>query len=709
MNTKSAATKALRELLGSGNELQQCLSAQALGRIGAKSTLRPLLALLKDEDEDVRSDAVEALGLLGDARAVPPLRAHYHRCASGEEKVAALEALGRLGGAQACDLLLHVAGHRDEDWDLDLEEDWDTYWDAQLISIEALGRLGDPRAVPVIAAALEDENGQELSGAALKALSLLGPAGRKALAARLTAGSAVERRKSAGLLARHPGAGTRNALRAALADADAGVRAAALAALAQAGAPLALAAAEPLLHDSSPEVRKEAVRALCLCPPPVPREAWAPLLNDPEAEVRREVVRALPTLMNGEALPAIIRALHDPSQEVVYTAIEGLEQMGGPESRDALRAWLRENEHASTVRVRAVQALAREADPQGSSHLLSLLADPDQAVSLAALEGLAGSMEGRATGFLATVVRGGMAASPGRESAAAADDAHEEPAREAEPTSAVAAKQVDSRAAERSTLAAITADAQAPAEPVAEDQPAKLTGEAARFLALAEERTRINEALLRPRRLAEHMHMRVQAARLLGGHSSPEGVEALVEALDVPEPILQAAAAEALGRISDGRATEPLLGLLDSPDRNVRLTAVRALAGMADADVMPALSRSWPDADPLVRRELIMALATGTGPDIVPILNAALDDPDCETVKTAAVALLRRGELPALPAILAALGRSPGYRWREIGGELAQAAPEESLRLLRAALADPAQSALHGLSIGLLQEMALHG
>jgi hypothetical protein len=55
-----------------------------------------------------------------------------------------------------------------------------------------------------------------------------------------------------------------------------------------------------------------------------------------------------------------------------------------------------------------------------------------------------------------------------------------------------------------------------------------------------------------------------------------------------------------------------------------------------------------------------------------------------------------------------ALGKSPGHRWHEIGEELAKAAPEESLRMLGAALADPAQSVLHGLAIGLLEEMALH-
>ncbi len=709
MNEKVSATQVLTGLLADGDELQRCLSARALGRIGARDALKPLLAMLADEDEDVRSDAVEALGLLGDARAVSPLRAHYSRCGSGEEKVAVLEALGRLGGARACVLLRRVAGHRDEEWDLLVEDDWDSYWDAQLAAVEALGRLGDPRAVPVITAVLEDENSQEISGAALKALSLLGPAGRKALAARLAGGSAVERRKAAELLAGRSGSGTRKALRTALADSEEGVRAAALAALAQARQPPPWEMVKPLLLDDSPMVRKEAVKILPRCPAPVPQEAWLPLLQDSEAEVRGELVKALPALLDGKARPYLVRALADPSQEVACTAVAGLEQVGGPEIRDALSALLREKERDDVVRVRAVQALARGEGPQGGPPLLGLLDDPHRAVRLAALEGLAGKMEGGAVGFLTTVVRGGMAASPGRKDGAAAPDTRGKRLGGAASTSAPAAQRVASRDVEQSTLAAVMADAGAGAQLEVETRAADLTAEDTRFLALAEERTRINELLLCPRRLAPQMDLRVQAARLLGGHDAGEAIEALAEALQVPEPTLQREAAETLGRIGDVRSVKPLLGLLDSPDRNVRLTAVRALAGMADGGAAQALADRWPDPDPLVRRELILALGAGEGAGIVPMLHGALDDEDCETVKTAAAALLRRGELSALPAILAALGRSPGYRWREIGAELAKAAPEESLRILKTALADPAQSAFHGAAVGLLEEMALHG
>lgn len=86
-------------------------------------------------------------------------------------------------------------------------------------------------------------------------------------------------------------------------------------------------------------------------------------------------------------------------------------------------------------------------------------------------------------------------------------------------------------------------------------------------------------------------------------------------------------------------------------------------------------------------------------------------------VSTTALAGCRRAAqwtralaLMALAAAnLAALGGSRGYRWLEIGGELAKAAPQEGLQLLTPALADPAQSVLHALAIGLLEKMALHG
>ena len=50
-------------------------AADALGEIGDPKAVEPLIAALKDPDDDVREAAAEALGRIGDPRAVDPLNA----------------------------------------------------------------------------------------------------------------------------------------------------------------------------------------------------------------------------------------------------------------------------------------------------------------------------------------------------------------------------------------------------------------------------------------------------------------------------------------------------------------------------------------------------------------------------------------------------------------------------------------------------------
>ncbi|RMF83541.1 MAG: NACHT domain-containing protein, partial [Nitrospirae bacterium] len=86
-------------------------AAEALGKLGDPRAVEPLLQALGDESRGVRRAAAEALGKLGDPRAVEPL----------------LQALG------------------------------DRYSDVRLAAAEALGKLGDPRAVEPLLQALRDE------------------------------------------------------------------------------------------------------------------------------------------------------------------------------------------------------------------------------------------------------------------------------------------------------------------------------------------------------------------------------------------------------------------------------------------------------------------------------------------------------------------------------------------------------------------------
>ena len=100
----------------------------ALGQLEAASALKPLLLLLKDDDTEVQSAAIEGLGRLGDSRAVEPLVALLAATTASPQPAGE-----QLPGQQAdADFKLRVA-----------------------IAI-ALMRLDDPRGVDAIATCLKD-------------------------------------------------------------------------------------------------------------------------------------------------------------------------------------------------------------------------------------------------------------------------------------------------------------------------------------------------------------------------------------------------------------------------------------------------------------------------------------------------------------------------------------------------------------------------
>lgn len=108
-----------------------------------------LIAALTEKDGYVRSAAAEALGKIGDARAVDPLIAAmqyrdeqvYEDDEDAEARLNAALALGKIGDLRALNDLLHTASGED----------------LQLASyaIDALGMLGDTRAIPTLIDALK--------------------------------------------------------------------------------------------------------------------------------------------------------------------------------------------------------------------------------------------------------------------------------------------------------------------------------------------------------------------------------------------------------------------------------------------------------------------------------------------------------------------------------------------------------------------------
>lgn len=122
--------------------------AKELARIG-EPAVPYLIKALSHEDGYVRAAAADALGKIGDARAVEPLIAamQYHddrTYEDGEDSEArcnAAEALGEIGDLRAVDDLIRVACGKD-----------------MLLAsyaIDSLGMLGDERSIPTLVAALK--------------------------------------------------------------------------------------------------------------------------------------------------------------------------------------------------------------------------------------------------------------------------------------------------------------------------------------------------------------------------------------------------------------------------------------------------------------------------------------------------------------------------------------------------------------------------
>jgi HEAT repeat protein len=160
-----------------------------IARLGA-AAVGPLLERVEDRRERVREVVVEALGRLGDQRAVPPLLARLLDKREHSVAVTAAESLGQLGDPRAFKPLLEKLGDRRErvaaaaanalgllkdsrGLDPLLEKLGDSRELVAAAAANALGLLKDSRALDPLLACLRDKSAI-VAEAAAKALGVLG-------------------------------------------------------------------------------------------------------------------------------------------------------------------------------------------------------------------------------------------------------------------------------------------------------------------------------------------------------------------------------------------------------------------------------------------------------------------------------------------------------------------------------------------------------
>lgn len=132
-------------------------AADALGEIGDERAVEPLIQALKDEDDDVQWGAAEALGKMGEKAVEPLIQALKDK----NVRSLATFALGEIGDSRAVEPLIQAL--KDEDKNV------------RFSGALYLGKFGDSRAVEPLIQALkdEDEDFQEAALASIRQLDLL--------------------------------------------------------------------------------------------------------------------------------------------------------------------------------------------------------------------------------------------------------------------------------------------------------------------------------------------------------------------------------------------------------------------------------------------------------------------------------------------------------------------------------------------------------
>ena len=141
-------------------------AAEALGRLGEKQSVTNLLPALADADTLVRDQAAASLAALGASEAAPTLARMLNQEPYRDNREAFLLALGSMDDASAVEPIMQVlAGEHADDR---VRVRW--------AATDALGKLGDARAVGVLKAAVNDPD-ERVREAAVIALGRIGSDG----------------------------------------------------------------------------------------------------------------------------------------------------------------------------------------------------------------------------------------------------------------------------------------------------------------------------------------------------------------------------------------------------------------------------------------------------------------------------------------------------------------------------------------------------
>lgn len=314
--------------LASADVALRVAAATALEVMGRPESRPALEAALGDTDWRVRAQAAYALSRLADRRSTLPLVDRLRHDASALVRNHCALALGRVGDPRAIPALERA-----------LEDVSDR---VRREAILALERCGDPEAPSKVRRFLSDPAERVRIAAAVVLGVRRDPAAGAALLARWRVSSTWERPALIIALGRVGGDDAVETLVRAADDPMRSVRVCAIHALAETRTSSAGEVARRKLSDPSWAVRGAAALALGHVGTAEDGSRLLPLLGDPHPWPRRGAVYALGQLGVRRGSSAIRAALDDPDAEVRLAAIWALGRLGDRRARPRLTKLLRE-------------------------------------------------------------------------------------------------------------------------------------------------------------------------------------------------------------------------------------------------------------------------------------------------------------------------------------------------------------------------------
>jgi HEAT repeat protein len=334
------ATEPLRSIANAKDPREARCAINALGRLGDKSAVPDLLALL-EKGGDLAKPAGAALSKLADNSHLEALAALARKPAAGTAE-AAIGAIGGVGTTEAVAVLADLSTKGPEN--------------SRKEALKALGRIDNPAALAALNSALADSQAA-IRAQAIDAIAAMAmPERTGALLAALGSPHVNVREKAIKALAERKAAGAIPNIVAALKDENKEVRAEAAGALGEFADKSVVSALEGALSDKESAVRSRAASALGQIGH---AGAIAPLraaLKDADDSVRREVVDALKAIKDPAAVDPLVDATRDSEANIRGSAAEALGKHKSARSVEALLALLKDE--TEFVRESASDALA---------------------------------------------------------------------------------------------------------------------------------------------------------------------------------------------------------------------------------------------------------------------------------------------------------------------------------------------------------------